>query len=85
LSWKPISRAIAAAIFLIIHTTLAALFIICMYAVEMLIRSLWGVDNPLMFGILPLAYIFHAIDLGVLIVFGYRGILAANKAFEDED
>lgn len=78
-------RAIAAATFLIIHTILAALLILGIYAVETLIKHLWGADNLLLFGVLPITYIFQAIELGVLIVFGYRGILAANKAFEDKD
>jgi hypothetical protein len=65
-SWKPIVGAIAAATFLAIHTILATLIIVSMYAVETLIKHLWGVENPLMFGFLPVAYIFQGIDLGVL-------------------
>lgn len=65
LSWKPITRAIAAAAFLLVHTSLAALFIVCMFGIQKLIASLWGVQEPLLFGRVPLAYVFHAIDLGV--------------------
>lgn len=83
MSWDPISRALAAATFLLVHTALAALFIVCTFVFESLIRYLWGSGEPLLFGRLPLAYIFHAIDLGVLCVFGYRGILAANRAFSE--
>ncbi len=83
MDWGPIKRAAAAATFLIVHTLLATLFIVCMYFFETLIRLLWGGQEPLLFGRLPVAYIFHLIDLGVLAVFGYRGILAANKAFEE--
>jgi hypothetical protein len=54
-----------------------------MYGIEELIGYLWGVHEPLLFGRLPLAYIFHAMDIGVLGVFGYRGVLAAYKAFEE--
>jgi hypothetical protein len=62
---------------------IVVIFILCMYGVEELIKYLWDVHEPLLFGRLPLAYIFHAIDLGVLSVFGYRGIMAAYKAFEE--
>jgi hypothetical protein len=84
ISWKPIIKAAAAAAFLLVHTFLAALFIVCVYGIEKLIADLWGVQEPLLFGRVPLAYVFHAIDLGVLAVFGFRGILAANKAFKDD-
>jgi len=85
LSWKPIERAIAAAIFLVVHTFLAALLITCMYALERWIKYLWAVDNPLLFNLLPITYIFDAIDLGFIVIFGYRGLLAANNAFKHED
>ena len=69
---------------MLVHSLLAALFIVCMFGIEKLIALLWGVQEPLLFGRVPLAYVFHAIDLGVLGVFGFRGILAASEAFKDE-
>jgi hypothetical protein len=82
-SWEPMLRAVAAATFLLVHTVIATTFIVCMYGFESLIKYLWGVHEPLLFGRMPLAYVFDAIDLGVLGVFGYRGVLAAYKAFEE--
>lgn len=69
--------------FLLLHTLLSVLFILSFYGVEELIKFLWNVHEPLLFGRLPLAYIFQALDVGVLGIFGYRGILAAYKAFEE--
>jgi hypothetical protein len=82
-SWEPVIRAIAAAMFIVIHTLIAALFIVCMYGIEELIRYLWATHEPLLFGRLLLAYVFHATDLGVLGAFGYRGVLSAYRAFEE--
>jgi hypothetical protein len=82
-SWKPLIQAGAAATFLFAHTLIMTLFIVCIYGIEELIKFLWGVNEPVLFGFLPLAYVFQAIDLGVIAVFGYRGILAAYKAFEE--
>jgi hypothetical protein len=48
----------------------SALFIVCMFGIQKMI--------------VPLAYVFHAIDLGVLGVFGFRGMLPANEAFKDK-
>ena len=83
MDWEPIKRALAAATFLILHSLLAAVFILCMFGFEWLIRGLWGSAEPRFFGVLPVRWLFHAIDLAVLVVFGYRGIKAANKAFEE--
>jgi len=33
--------------------------------------------------LIPLRYLFDAIDIGVIVIFGVRGILAAYRAFED--
>ncbi len=83
MSWQPIIRALAAAAFLIIQTLIATLFIVCIYAIEAFIKWLWGAENPLILGFIPLTYVFQLIDLGFLAIFGYRGIVAANKAFEE--
>lgn len=83
LRWHPATRTLAAATFVIAHTAITALFIICMYGIEELIKHLWASEAPLLFGIVPLSYVFHAIDLGVLGAFGYRGILSAYQAFEE--
>jgi len=83
MSWAPIIQAAAAATFVILHTVIAALFILCMYGLESLIRFLWQVQEPVLFGRLPLTYMFEAIDPGGLAMFGYRGIQAAYEAFEE--
>ena len=54
-----------------------------MFGLEWLIKGLWGSAEPRFFGVIPVRWRFHAIDLGVLLVFGCRGIEAANKAFEE--
>jgi hypothetical protein len=82
-SWKPLIRAAAAALFLLVHTMLATLIILGVFGIERLIKYLWGVDKPLLFGFVPLEYLFQVIDVGVVGTFGYRGILAAYRAFED--
>ena len=83
LSWKPVVRAIAAATFVLSHTTIAALLIVCMYGTEELMKHLWASEAPLLFERLPLAYLFQAMDLCILCTFGYRGILAASQAFKE--
>jgi hypothetical protein len=76
-------KPIRAAAFLITHTALAFLVIVGIYGVERFIAYLWQQRDPLLLDIVPLRYFFDAIDIGVLIVFGVRGIIAAYRAFED--
>jgi hypothetical protein len=76
-------KPIRAAVFLITHTVLACLVILCIYGIETLITHLWKDHDPTLLGAIPLRYVFDAIDLGVLAVFGIRGIIAAIWAFQD--
>jgi hypothetical protein len=76
-------KPVRAAVFLITHTALACLVILCIYGVEMLITYLWRDHDGSLLGAIPLRYVFDAIDLGVLVVFGIRGIIAAYRAFQN--
>lgn len=78
-------QAIRAAAFIAAHTIIAALLIISIYGVHILNGWLWGEENPLMFNFLPVKYVFDAIELSVLLVFGYRGFRAANIVFEHKE
>jgi hypothetical protein len=75
-------KPLRAAAFLLTHTALAFLVIISIYGVERLIAHLWEADR-LLIDRLPLRYFFDVIDIGVLTMFGIRGIIAAYRAFED--
>lgn len=76
-------KPLRAASFVFAHTVLACLLILSIYWVERLIAYLWGQANPVMLGAIPLRYFFDVIDMGVLVIFGIRGIVAAYRAFED--
>jgi hypothetical protein len=80
--WEIILKALRAAAFLISHTVLAMLVILGIYGVERLMAYLWGQRYPLLLGMIPLRYFFDAIDIGVLVIFGVRGMIAAYRAFE---
>ena len=81
--WQALLKPLRAAAFLITHTGLALLVILSIYGVERLIAYLWGEHDPLLLDRVPLRYFFDAIDIGVLMMFGIRGIIAAYRAFED--
>ena len=80
---RALLKPLRAAVFLITHTALACLVILCVFGVERLIAYLWKESAPLLVGLISLRYLFDAIDIGVIVIFGVRGILAAYRAFED--
>ena len=58
-----------ATLYIIRHICEAALIIIGISALEALITWLWYPAKPYLFDLVPLKYIFHAMDGGVLLVF----------------
>jgi hypothetical protein len=81
--WSPVRSALRAAVHLACHVALAALIIIGIRALELLMAWLWQVPNPLLFDALPLKWMFHAMDVGVLLVFGFYGIISVARAFKE--
>lgn len=79
-SWKtPIRDAGQTAIHIVCHLALAALILVGIWALERLTSLLWS-ETPLLFGTLPLKYVFHGMDLAVLVVFGFYGTIAIARA-----
>ena len=76
-------RPLRAAIFLVTHTVLACVAILCIYEVEKLIAYLWNNSDPLLLGFISLRYLFDAIDIAVITIFAVRGLMAIYRAFED--
>lgn len=76
-------QPVRAAAFLVTHTAFALLIIVGIYAVQRGIAYLWGSDDPRLLDIVPLRYFFDLVDIGVLIIWGYRGLVAAYRAFQD--
>jgi hypothetical protein len=76
-------RPLRAAAFFLTHAFLASVLILTIYGVRRLCLFLWGGDEPVMLGVIPLEYPFDAIDLGVIAIFGIRGLLAAYRALRE--
>lgn len=81
--WEALLKPLRAAVFIFTHTVLALLVLVSIYGVERFIAYLWQQREPLLLDFVPLRYLFDAIDIGVLTIFGFRGILAAYRAFKD--
>ncbi|MGJ4998738.1 hypothetical protein ACQR0Z_30235 [Bradyrhizobium sp. HKCCYLS3077] len=69
------------ALTLVCHIFLCAIAISSVFGIEQLIHWLWGQEDPKFFDVLPLRYVFGAVDLGLIAVFGGFGIWDAVKIF----
>jgi hypothetical protein len=79
----PLLAAFRAAVIFVCHMALAALIIICIWAFWRLFHFLWGAEDPRLFDVFPLRYLFDAADAGVVLVFAWYGVTSAVAAFRD--
>lgn len=71
-------HAARVAVVLLLHLTTTVVLLLCIFAVEEMFHALWPEQEPMLFGIWKLKYLFHAMDLGVVATFV---ILAPWQAF----
>src|SRR5579875_2762768 len=76
----PFKQVVRAGIFFITHALLAALAIALLTLISGLLR--W-MGSPELFGRVPVSYIFDAMDLMILVVFGVFGTMEAIAVFRE--
>jgi hypothetical protein len=79
-----IGKAVDAAVVLICHFLLAALLVLTGHGIEWLVDFIGGpsladpMHGPqLIFDLVPLKYLFQAIDVAMIALFGYMGLTEA--------
>lgn len=72
--YAPLKRAGEAAVFFFCHILIASVLIGC---IEIIRLGLKALGNPLLFDRFPVRYIFDAMDFGILVVFGFFGVIGA--------
>ncbi len=77
-----ISKAANAFIVLVCHFVLASTLIISFHFLEKLIQYLGGDDVEMVFGLFPLRYLFQAIDVAMIGLFGFMGIKEAYEVLK---
>jgi hypothetical protein len=81
LPWHaPITKAFRAGLFLACHTFVALALISSVYVVHGWLETL---GNPKMFGVIPVGFVFDAVDLTVLVFFMWYGVKEARKVFRE--
>jgi len=77
-----ITKAANAAIVLVCHFVLAALLIISFHYLERLIQFLGGNEVERVFGLFPLSYLFQAVDIAMIGLFGFMGLKEAYEVLK---
>jgi hypothetical protein len=83
--YQPFSRAFQALIEWSAHLLVVAGLLGGFRLIELVVEKLWGPSEYIFFGKLPLRYVFHAADFGILVglqlrrVQGYRHIYLGNS------
>jgi hypothetical protein len=77
----PIKHAIHAAVVLFCHLGIIVIILSCIRAVEIAIHYIFDQPDPLLFDKFPLRYLFHAMDLGVIVLFITYGLMDTARAF----
>jgi hypothetical protein len=81
-SWRRTQRilgkAVRSALIFICHAALACLIVLGVWAVDELIHAL-GKGEIMLFGRVPLSWLFQAIDAAMIGLFGIAGLIEAAK------
>ena len=65
------------------HLFIAAIILMVIRGVEYLMHALWAGNEPLLFDQFPLRYLFHAMDIGVIVLFIVFGLIEAARVFRE--
>jgi hypothetical protein len=61
------------------HLLVSLVLIGCFWVIEQAIKQLWGKSEPLLYGRVPLKYLFDTLDVAVFAVFIVWGVIEAHR------
>jgi hypothetical protein len=79
----PFRKVLRAAQFFVSDTVIAGVIITCIWGLSSWFHALWGQAEPLLFDRLPLRYLFDAVDVAVIGMFGWRAVCSAARVFKE--
>lgn len=79
---SPLQRARAALVELFVHTVIIVALLGAFWVVEKWVYTLWGTQERLLFGRLPLHYMFDLADAAVLMYFLAYGSYLVIRAYQ---
>jgi hypothetical protein len=80
-----IHRALRAAVIFLSHAFLACVLVFGFWVVDLFIRLLSGSQEIMIYGVLPLRYLFQTVDVATIALFGAFGVIEAARALRSGD
>jgi hypothetical protein len=77
-------HAMRVAVVLLAHVFVAAVVLSAIYVVEAWFHVLWPHQEPMLFDNWPLKYLFHTMDVAVVVNFVVHGTMQVNSAFRSQ-
>ena len=81
--WDSVLKAVRAGVVVVLHSVIATVLVLCAAVVEGAIHLVNDGRDPLLFGVLHFSYLFQAIDVGMLGVFGFYGLKEAARIMRE--
>ncbi len=78
-------RALRAAVIFLCHAFLACVLVFGAWLVDAFIHLLSGSSEILIYGVLPISYLFQTVDLVMIALFGAVGAIQAAKVLRSDD
>ena len=75
-----IGKTLNAALLLVCHFGLATILIVGFHFIEVVVKFIGSNGGDLVFGLLPLGYIFQAVDVAMIVLVAATGLLDTYKA-----
>jgi hypothetical protein len=80
-----IHRALRAAVIFLSHAFLACVLVFGTWVVDLFIRLLSGGQQILIYGVLPLSYLFQTVDVAMIGLFGAYGVIEAARVLRSDE
>jgi hypothetical protein len=80
-----IHRALRAAAIFLSHAFLACVLVFGTWIVDQFIHLLSGSQEILIYGVLPLSYLFQTVDVAMIALFGAFGVIEAARTLRSDD
>jgi hypothetical protein len=77
--WAPPQRAFRAAVAFVGHLILGLVLVTGTWIMEQFFHWLWGEKEPLLYGRIPLKWLFDTVDMAILGVFIVWGAVEAHR------
>jgi hypothetical protein len=80
--FHPLKKAAAAAVVLLGHFVVSLVMVAAIWGLEVVFKMLFAGQEPLIWGVIPLKYLFQTSEVATFSVFTIWGIIEAHKTMK---